>query len=137
MFGKGGGTGPGGTGAAAACGACGARPGTGAAAGAGPAGPPASGAGARSTLSRHVGHVCCRWNHSRRHAAWNMWLQGNFFAPVNEVWSDIDIENGLMSLEKGTTITRLTNIVFRNNYQRFFYTFPPVFRWSHSSFDFR
>lgn len=50
--------------------------------GATPAPPPLSGAGARSTFSRHVGHVCCRWNHNRRHAAWNMWLQGSFFAPA-------------------------------------------------------
>lgn len=42
-----------------------------------------SGAGARSTLSRQVGQVCCRWNHNRRHAAWNMWLQGSFFAPID------------------------------------------------------
>lgn len=70
IFGKGGGTGPDGGGAGAAWGA---RPARGGAGAAGPGAPAAaSGAGARSTFSLHVGHVCCRWNHSRKHAAWNM-----------------------------------------------------------------
>lgn len=79
MFGNGGGTvvfccevggaagcaagGTGGTGAAGA-----APPTPAAACGAGVG----SGAGARSTLRRHVGQVCCLWNHKRRHAAWKM-----------------------------------------------------------------
>ena len=31
-----------------------------------------------NTSSRHVGQVCCRWNHDRRQCVWKMWLQGSF-----------------------------------------------------------
>lgn len=34
------------------------------------------------TLRRHVGQVCCRWNHDRRHDVWNIWLHGSFFEAV-------------------------------------------------------
>lgn len=33
----------------------------------------------RKMLSRHVGHVCWRWNHDRKQAVWNMCPHGNFF----------------------------------------------------------
>lgn len=39
--------------------------------------------GVRRMLRRHVGHVCCRWNHERRHDVWKMWLHGSFFDAVN------------------------------------------------------
>ena len=32
------------------------------------------------TSRRQVGHVCCRWNQDRRHAAWKIWPHGSFFA---------------------------------------------------------
>ena len=37
--------------------------------------------GVRRTSKRQVGHVCCLWNHDRKHVAWKMWLHGNFLAP--------------------------------------------------------
>lgn len=30
----------------------------------------------------HVGQVCWRWNHDRRHDVWKMWLHGSFFDAV-------------------------------------------------------
>lgn len=33
-------------------------------------------------FKRQVGHVCWRWNHDRKQAAWKIWLHGSFLAPA-------------------------------------------------------
>ena len=40
------------------------------------------GLGMRRTSSRHVGHVCWRWNQERRQLVWKMWLHGSFLQDV-------------------------------------------------------
>lgn len=35
--------------------------------------------GVRRMFNRHVGQVCCRWNHDRKHVVWKMCPQGSFF----------------------------------------------------------
>lgn len=35
--------------------------------------------GVRRMFNRHVGQVCCRWNHDRKQVVWKMCPQGSFF----------------------------------------------------------
>jgi hypothetical protein len=56
-----------------------------------------------NTSSRHVGHVCCRWNHDRRHNVWNMWLHGSRFAP--EVISSRQMMQVLSELASSSGVT--------------------------------